>query len=189
MGVEYTGETMLSKQPLPTPRLIVRAFQPEDGRDLYEYLSDERVYRFEPGEPVELEQAQISATSMSTSLDFWAVELRAEQKVIGQVFFQHLQPEYLMTWELGYILSPRYQRQGYASEAAAALVRYGFSTGQVHRAVAHCNPENTASWKLLEKIGFRREGLHRQDNFFRRDAAGQPLWIDTFVYAKLAGES
>jgi len=58
----------------------------------------------------------------------------------------------------------------------------------MHRVVAHCNPENTASWRLLEKIGFRREGLLRQDVFFRRDAGGEPLWADTCVYALLAPE-
>lgn len=179
---------MLPKQPILTQRLVVRAFRPDDCHDLFEYLSDERVYRFEPGEPVDLAEAQQLAADMSTSPDFWAVELQAERKVIGQIYFKHLQPKHLMTWELGYILSPRYQRQGYASEAAAALVRYGFSATQIHRVVAHCNPENTASWKLLEKIGFRREGLHRKANFFRRDAAGQPIWTDTFDYAMLASE-
>jgi RimJ/RimL family protein N-acetyltransferase len=54
-------------------------------------------------------------------------------------------------------------------------VRQARTAGGMHRVVAHCNPENPASWKLLEKIGFRREGPHRQDVFFRRNAAGAPL--------------
>ena len=66
------------------------------------------------------------------------------------------------------------------------MVRQALTTGGMHRVVACCNPENTASWKLLEKIGFRREGLLRQNIFFRRSAAGEPLWIDTYVYAWLA---
>ena len=40
----------------------------------------------------------------------------------------------------------------------------------------------------LEKIGFRREGLLKQNIFFRRDATGEPLWTDTYVYALLAAE-
>ena len=55
----------------------------------------------------------------------------------------------------------------------------------MHRVVAHCNPQNTASWKLLEKIGLQREGLLRQNVFFRRDVSGEPLWTDTCVYARL----
>jgi len=179
---------MLPKQPIPTPHLLIRAFRPEDSHDIYEYLSDDRTYRCEPGAPIDEQQTQTRATSMASSPNFWAVELLAKHKVIGQLYFEHIKPVHLMTWELGYILSPRYQRQGYMSEAAAALVHYGFRSGQIHRVVAHCNPENTASWKLLEKIGLRREGLFQQDNFFHRDAAGHPFWIDTYVYAMLADE-
>ena len=109
-------------------------------------------------------------------------------KVIGQLYLKLIEPTEHLTCELGYILSPAYQRQGYGSEAAAALVRQALTTGGMHRVVAHCNPENTASWKLLEKIGFRREGLLRQNIFFRRSATGEPLWIDTYVYAWLASE-
>ena len=85
-------------------------------------------------------------------------------------------------------LNPAYQRQGYGAEAAGARVRQALTADGMHRVVAHCNPQNTASWRLLERIGFRREGLHRQDIFFRRGAAGEPLWTDTYVYALLAAE-
>ncbi len=173
---------------LVTPRLVVRAFRPEDASDLFAYLSLSEIYHFEPGEPIDLQQAQELATQMSTSPDFWAVELQSEQKVIGQIYFKHIDPPQLMTWELGYILSPHYQRRGYASEAITALLHTGFAAAGIHRVVAHCNPENIASWKLLEKIGFRREGLLKKEVFFRRDANGQPLWSDTFVYAMLAEE-
>jgi RimJ/RimL family protein N-acetyltransferase len=108
--------------------------------------------------------------------------------VIGQIYLAQIEPAAHLTCELGYILSPAYQRQGYGSEAAAALVRQALTAGGMHRVAAHYNPENTASWRLLEKIGFRREGLLRQNVFFRRDAAGAPLWTDTCVYALLADE-
>ncbi len=176
---------MIPIQPIHTTRLILRVFCPQDADDLYEYLSDPSIYIFEPGEPITPDRAQSLAVELSSSPDFWAVELEAERKVIGQVYFNRIEPEHLLTWELGYRLSPKYQRHGYASEAALALVRYGFSTGQIHRVVAHCNPENTASWKLLEKIGFRREGLLHKNIYFRKDAQGNPIWIDTFVYAML----
>ena len=110
-------------------------------------------------------------------------------KVIGQLFLRQIEPAELLTCELGYVLNPAYQRQGYGSEAAAVLVRHALTAGGMHRVVAHCNPDNTASWKLLEKIGFRREGLLRQNIFFRRSTAGEPLWTDTYVYARLAAEA
>ena len=55
----------------------------------------------------------------------------------------------------------------------------------VHRVFAECNPENAASWHLLERLGFRREGLLRQNIFFRRDGDGRLVWQDTCVYARL----
>jgi len=173
---------------LNTPRLTLRRFRPADAADLYEYLADPRTYRFEPGEPLDRAQARQRAAELADSPDFWAVELNAAGKVIGQIYLKQIEPPEHLTCELGYILHPAYQRQGYGSEAAAALVRQTLIAGGMHRVVAHCNPENIASWQLLEKIGFRREALHRQDVFFRRDTTGAPLWTDTYVYALLAVE-
>ncbi len=176
-------------KPESTPRLTIRRFRSDDAADLYEYLSDPQVYRFEPGEPLDRAQANLRAVDMAASPHFWAVELRSAGKVIGQLYLQQIEPLEHLTCELGYILSPAYRHQGYGSEAAAALARAALTAGGMHRVVAHCNPENTASWKLLEKISFRREGLLRQSVFFRRDAAGEPLWTDTCVYALLAAEA
>ena len=171
-----------------TPRLALRAFRPEDAQDVYEYLSIPEIYRFEPGEPVDRRRAKELATEMSTAPDFWAVEFRADRMVMGQIYFKQMEPLHMMTWELGYIISPSYQRQGYASEAISALLTEGFASAGIHRVVANCNPDNKASWRLLERMGFRREGLHRKNVFFRKDPSGKPLWTDTLVYAILEDE-
>ena len=179
---------MIETPYLATNRLTIRRFRPADADDLHEYLSDPQVYRFEPGEPLDRALASQRAVDMAASPDFWAVELRGAGKVIGQLYLKQIEPSEHLTCELGYILHPSYQRQGYGSEAAAALVRQALTAGGMHRVVAHCNPQNTASWKLLEKIGLRREGLLKQNVFFRRSANGEPLWTDTYVYALLAAE-
>ena len=173
---------------LTTSRLTIRRFRPADADDLHEYLSDPQVYRFEPGEPLDRELASQRAADMAASPDFWAVELRGAGKVIGQLYLKQIEPAEYLTYELGYILHPSYQRQGYGSKAAAALVRQALTAGGMHRVVAHCNPNNSASWRLLEKIGFLREGLLKQNIFFRRSPTGEPLWTDTYVYALLAAE-
>jgi RimJ/RimL family protein N-acetyltransferase len=176
---------MIPKEQIHTQRLMVRSFSKEDALDLYEYLSDPQIYRYEPGEPINLEQAEIYAVEMANSDHFWAVVLKNEKKVIGQLYFCQQEPEHLMTWEFGYRMSPKYQKKGYGSEAAHALVDYGFRELHVHRVVAYCHPDNIASWKLLEKIGFRREGLLRKNIYFRKDEAGNPLWWDSYAYARL----
>jgi [ribosomal protein S5]-alanine N-acetyltransferase len=177
---------MIPKQSFQTARLVVRSFCSEDAPDLFEYLSNPLVYLYEPGDPISRAKADSLASDFARSPDFWAVELTCEHKLIGQIYFSQIEPYHLMTWELGYILSPDYQRKGYTSEAAGTLVRYGFSTGQIHRIIAHCNPDNMASWKLLERIGFRREGLLHKNIYFRKNASGEPNWIDSFVYGMLA---
>jgi RimJ/RimL family protein N-acetyltransferase len=178
-----------TRLPIHTKRLIVRSFHAADADDLYEYLSDPQTYIYEPGEPITANLAGAIAADIATSPDFWAVEIAATGKQIGQIHLKHVEPHELMTCELGYIFNPRYQHQGYASEAVAALVAHAFAKRTMHRIYAHCNPKNSASWKLLERVGFRREGLLRQNIFFRCDAAGAPLWTDTYVYARLATDA
>jgi RimJ/RimL family protein N-acetyltransferase len=51
-----------------------------------------------------------------------------------------------------------------------------------------CNPVNKPSWKLLERLGFRREGCLIKNVYFTTDAAGNPVWADTYIYAILATE-
>jgi RimJ/RimL family protein N-acetyltransferase len=81
---------------------------------------------------------------------------------------------------MGYLISPAAQGQGYATEAARALLDFGLTTGGLHRITATCDPENTGSVRVLEKIGMSREG-HLRDHFLIRGA-----WRDRLLYAKLA---
>jgi RimJ/RimL family protein N-acetyltransferase len=109
--------------------------------------------------------------------------------MVGHLYFHRVEPAELQTYELGYIFNPGDQGRGYATEAARALVGHAFAMMAAHRVVAHCNPANTASWRLLERIGFVREGHLRRNIFFRRDAAGRPIWQDTFAYGRTADGS
>ena len=86
---------------LATARLLIRRFRPEDAADLFEYLSDPQIYRFEPGEPINRAQAEQRARDMAGSPDFWAIELAAAGKVIGQVYCKQIDPAEHLTCELG----------------------------------------------------------------------------------------
>ncbi len=173
---------------IQTPRLIIRPFQEQDCNSLFEYLSDPGIYKYEPGEPITMDEARKLTLERSKSTIFWAVELRDTQKMVGHLYFQQTEPLEFLTWELGYIFNPRYQNKGYATESATALIRYGFDHWGIHRVIAHCNPENIASWKVLEKIGMRREGHFRSNIFFKTNGDGSPVWVDTCEYAILKEE-
>lgn len=170
---------------IETPRLLIRKFSPEDAASLWDYLSNPAIYRFEPGEPISLDTARALAIERSEGLDFLAVATKINNQLVGHLYFKQIEPAEFDTWELGYIFNPRFQNQGYATESARALVEYAFAQLGAHRVVAHCNPENIASWRVMEKIGMTREGLLHQNIFFKRDPSGKPIWIDTYAYALL----
>lgn len=166
-------------------RLSLRTFGPDDADALHAYLSVPDIYRFEPGEPIDRLEARRRAEERSTSSSFVALELRSEAKVIGHLSWHPVEPAHLRTWQLGFIVDPRFQRRGYASEATRAWVDHAFARLAVHRVVAHCHPDNVASWRTLERVGFVREGRFSKDVYFRTDAAGRPIWQETLAYALL----
>jgi [ribosomal protein S5]-alanine N-acetyltransferase len=174
---------------IPTKRLMIRPFTASDAADLHEYLSNHAIYKYEPGEPIDIGQAVRLSQERAATTDFWAMELMDSGKMIGHIYLKQIEPLELRTWELGYIVNPAYQGEGYATEAVAALLRMEFMEKPIHRVFAHCNPENPASWKLLERVGLRREGLLRRNIFFRRGHNGEELWTDTYEYAILKEEA
>lgn len=173
---------------LQSERLIIRNFTPEDGGDLFEYLSRADVLTYEPGEPENEETCRHLAAEHAGGDFFLAVCLKESGKMIGHLFVAQQEPLEFDTWEIGYIFNPIYGGRGYAAEAARRLVRWLFSRKGAHRVMALCDPRNAPSWKLLERLGMRREGYFLQKAFFHRDGEGNPLWHDACEYAVLADE-
>ena len=173
---------------LETDRLLIRSFRENDYADLFEYLSIEETYRFEPGNPVSLEEAKKYALERSNSINWWAAILKNENKgkLIGHISLFQTQPERFRTWEIGFIFNPTFQNKGYCTEACHAVINYAFTQLNAHRIVANCSPENRASWRVLEKCGLMREATRRKNVFFRTDDNGEPVWLDSYEYAILA---
>ncbi|MGN0479123.1 MAG: GNAT family N-acetyltransferase [Hominenteromicrobium sp.] len=169
---------------LQTERLIIRRFTEQDAEDLYAYLSRPEVVRYEPYEPFTREEALQAARERAEDPSFYAVALKSG-RVIGNLYFAQGEFD---TWELGYVFNDAYWGAGYASESAGALLSYAFQTLGVRRVIAMCNPENAHSWRLLERLGFRREGHLRQNIWFFRDDDGEPIWQDTYEYGLLREE-
>jgi RimJ/RimL family protein N-acetyltransferase len=170
---------------LLTSRLTIRRFAPQDGPDLYEYLSDPEVVRYEPYDVFSMEASQREAERRANDDAFWAVCLTDGQKLIGNIY---LSKGDFDTWELGYVFNAAYQGKGYASESAGALIQHVISTHNARRITAYCNPENEKSWHLMERLGMRREGHLIQSVYHKKDENGNPVWHDTFEYAVLASE-
>lgn len=174
--------------PIETERLILRNFKAEDADDLYDYLKNPEVVKYEPYEPYTREACTQEAINRSQNPNFIAICLKSTGQVIGNLYFAPDGEEDWLTYELGYVFNLRYQKQGYATEAATALLNHAFSSMGVRRVIIMCNPENSNSWHLAERLHMRRESHLVQNIYFNKDADGNPIWQDTYQYALLAHE-
>ncbi len=180
---EFTGINRI--KPIETSRLSIRRFKEGDGEDLFEYLSDPQVVAFEPYDPYTREQAIEEAKNRSGMECFYAVCLKDNGKVIGNIY---LNKGDFDTWELGYVFNAKYQGKGYATEAAKELINRAFRDWGARRVIAMCSPRNEPSWHLLERLGMRREGTLLENVYFKCDKEGQPIWLDTYEYGILKRE-
>ena len=167
---------------IQTERLLLRRFRAEDADDLYTYLSDADVVKFEPYEPFAKEACAHEAICRAENPAFIAVE--KDGRVIGNLYLGKDE----FGGEIGWVFAKDAQGKGYATEAAHALMDYAFKTEGLHRILAMCDPQNVPSWKLCERLGMRREAHHLSNVYFFRDEKGEPIWKDTYVYAILKTE-
>lgn len=169
---------------LVTERLLIRGFRETDGEDLYEYLSDEEVVRYEPYKVLSKDEAYKEAKRRAIDGSFLAVCLECG-KVIGNLYFTKGDFE---TFQIGYVFNRKYWGNGYATESLNALIKYAFEELKVRRIIARCDPKNISSWHLLERVGMRREGTLLKNVYFFTDEDGNPIWKDTYEYALLKDE-
>ena len=171
-----------------TERLVVRRFRPTDGPGLHAILSRPEAVRFEPYGVQDAAACERIARDRAADPCFWAVERAADGVLLGTLYLAPAEDPAWATYEVGFVFHPDHWGRGYATEAARALLDHVFGDLGAHRVLAHCDPRNAASWRLLERLGMRREGLHRRAASFAADDAGRPVWHDVAVYAVLAEE-
>lgn len=159
---------------METERLILRKYKEDDLEDLYEYLSDEEVLAYEPYKPMSKEMVKENLNWRIETDEMIAVVEKMTVKMIGNVYLGSRDFE---RKEIGYVFNKNYWGKGYAREACQVVIQCEFALG-THRIYAECDPNNTASWRLLERLGFAREAHFKQNVYF---------WKDTFVYLILNG--
>ena len=164
-----------------TERLILRRYKKEDVQDLFEYLSDNEVVKYEPYKPLTFDEAKENLEWRIGTDEMFAVELKNSHKMIGNVYMGKRDFEAL---EMGYVFNRNYWGHGFAAESCKSLIEQAFSNG-VHRIYAECDPDNKSSWKLLEALDFKREAHFRKNVYFWKDETEKAIWKDTYVYAKL----
>ncbi|GIO27389.1 GNAT family N-acetyltransferase [Ornithinibacillus bavariensis] len=164
-----------------TERLIIRNFTQDDWQSVYEYTSDSNVMKYLPEDVFSVEDAKKFVMDNSgENAKYFPVLLKEDQNLIGHIVFHKYFGDH--TYEIGWVFNPKYYNKGYASEAAHAILKYGFETMGLHRIIATCQPENTPSYRVMEKIGMRREG------FFKKCIPQGNEWWDEYYYAILDEE-
>jgi RimJ/RimL family protein N-acetyltransferase len=176
--------------PRRTARLAIRPATEEDLPGIFEYRRLPEVAEWLPRHPRTFESwlLTLDARGMLGSTfvverdgvpvgdlylrveDAWAQAEVAEQAKGKQA-------------EIGWILDPAHQGQGYASEAVRALLAHCFEDLGLHRVTAICFTDNEASWRLMERVGMRRESHSVRESLHRSRG-----WLDSYTYALLEDE-
>ena len=173
---------------IETERLILREFRKDDWQAMASYWCDPLYQRYYPA----MEDAEaiirslvsrfIAAQEDDPRRTFQLViERKDDGRMIGNCGIRINAPEHREA-NIGYELNPDAWGQGFATETATAIVRFGFGELELHRIWAECNAENTGSVRVLTKLGMRREARFREHQWFRG------RWWDTEIYALLEDE-
>lgn len=175
-------------QTIETERLILREMDESDFEAIHTYAQDPEVSKYQPWGPNSEEetwgylQQVLLLQRQSPRKGFEiAVVLKEENLLIGACSVHVSDAENREGW-MGYCYNKAYWGQGYASEAAKAILEFGFRNLGLHRIFATCDPDNIGSARVLEKAGMQREGRLREHKLQKGK------WRDSYLYAVLEGE-
>ena len=174
---------------LTSERLIIRRFRPVDASAFAAYRSDPEVARYQAWDcPFSLPQADRFIESVCNltpgAAGSWfqfAVTLAPSGPLIGDCALRATRSDPRQA-ELGFTFATTYQGQGYASEAVATVLQYGFGKLALHRVFAITDVRNGPAQLLLQRLLFRREGHFMQNAWFKGE------WSSECLYAQLQKE-
>lgn len=176
--------------PVRTSRLLIRRVRPEDAGALWRYRRLPTVYDWITTAP----EDETAFARYFVDPGRQAVTLAVEQDgvVIGDLYL-HVEDAWAQTEtneaargvqaEIGWAFDPAYGGRGLATEAVAGMLVICFEHLGLRRVVANCFADNTPSWRLMERLGMRREAHAVSESLHR---SGR--WLDGYSYALLAEE-
>jgi ribosomal-protein-alanine N-acetyltransferase len=170
---------------LETPRLILRRLREADAQVLFSILADADVTRYYDDDPF-TRVAQASEQIEAWEHSFrqrrgirWGITRKEDSVLMGTCGYYGIHPWHMRA-SIGYELGRLFWRQGYMQEALNRMRQLGFRDMGLNRIDALVIPENIASIKLLEKMGFVNEGLLRgYENW------GDKGFTDLYIFALL----
>lgn len=172
---------------LGTDRLRLRPVRRTDAEAILTVFGDDAAMRYWSHEPLpDLDAAHAYIDRMETgfvsrSLFQWVIADRAADGLMGTVTVYQWDRDNRHA-EVGFMLGRAHWGRGYAQEAVRAVLRFALEAMDLHRVEADTHPDNAASLRLLERLGFRREGLLRE-RWFTYGA-----WSDSVLLGMLRAE-
>jgi ribosomal-protein-alanine N-acetyltransferase len=167
---------------LETERLVLRKISMSDAADMFAIRSNNEAMKY-ICRPLlhSISEAQnliggFQDGIRSRSNIVWGISIKNQSRLIGTIGFHRIDKDNLRA-EIGYVLDPAYWGQGYASEAVATILDYGFVGLGLHSVEARVDPRNTDSGKVLLKHNFTQEAHFKESLFFDGN------FIDVDVYS------
>ncbi len=148
---------------LKTERLILRKPERKDVDDYMEFVNTEFVNRYNAMSFVSREKAEARFADAEDDLSCIVMELKSTGSVIGMIYTEEDSLRYgVASKEFSYFLREEDARKGYMKEALSALIEYFFENEKLSCVAARCFVPNVASQRLLESLGFTRDGVVRK---------------------------
>ena len=152
---------------LDSERFILREVKERDYLSLYEIYSNEDAVKYQQTSPMKtIEQAQKSVQAFLKGFQDrkfirWCITARGNDKVIGLITLHSFNVCNHQA-EIGFMLNKEYWRQNIMSEVASEVIKFAFEVIGLNRIEASIHPDNVASIRLSEKLGFHKEGLKKE---------------------------
>jgi RimJ/RimL family protein N-acetyltransferase len=175
--------------PIRTSRLALRPYEPDDLESLYSMFGREDVCRYLPWMPMDIDRARakleqrLRQTRLEADGD--PLILVAEESDTGRTvgeFMLRLKSVESRQGEIGWSIHPDFQGRGFATEGAREMLRLGFDDLGLHRIVAGCDPRNTASLRVMDRLVMRREAEFVDYEYLKGE------WVSEIVCAILESE-
>ena len=176
--------------PVRTARLTIRPMVADDVETLWQYRRIPSMYEWLGHDFSSLERFAEKMSPPDSLARTLVVEL--DGRAVGDLYL-HISDPWAQSdvadqakgvqAEIGWAIDPAYAGQGLATEAAAELLRICFEDLGLRRVKALCFADNVPSWRLMERLGMRREEYAVQDSLHRTKG-----WLDGMTYAVLADE-
>ena len=177
--------------PLETPRLTIRPATADDADAVYDLRTIPEVSTWIPVSAA-VPREEFVATYRSPERLSWVLVIEHDGSMVGELLLRvddsYAQVEVrdqatATVAEVGWVIHPDHQRQGFATEAVERLLEHCFVDRRLHRVVAEAFAGNQATAALAPRLGFRLEATHVRAAMHRTEG-----WSDTVTYAILAEE-